>query len=74
MQTQRRSVLKKLFASLAGIAGVSLAAKAMGNPVPEKEVFDVQYEQDIPLFSQATKFGGMVFIAGQGAHFAGNDH
>ena len=72
MQTQRRSVLKKLFASLAGIAGVSLAGKAMGNPVPEKEVFDVQYEQDVPLFSSVTKFGGMVFIAGKGAHFAGD--
>ena len=72
MQTQRRSVLKKLFASLAGIAGVSVAAKAMGDPAPEKEVFDVQNQQDIPLFSQATKFAGMVFIAGQGAHFAGD--
>jgi len=72
MQTQRRSVLKKLFASLAGIAGVSVAAKAMGDPVPEKEVFDVQYDQDVPLFSQSTKFAGMVFIAGQGAHFAGD--
>ena len=72
MQTQRRSVLKKLFASLAGIAGLSVAAKAMGDPVPEKEVFDVQYDQDVPLFSQSTKFAGMVFIAGQGAHFAGD--
>jgi len=44
----------------------------MGDPVPEKEVFDVQYDQDVPLFSQSTKFAGMVFIAGQGAHFAGD--
>ena len=72
MQSQRRSVLKKLFASIAGIAGVSLAAKAMGEPEPQKEVFNVQYDQDIPLFSGATKFAGMVFIAGKGAHFAGD--
>ena len=72
MQSQRRSVLKKLFASIAGIAGVSLAAKAMGDPVPQKEVFNVQYDQDIPLFSGATKFAGMVFIAGKGAHFEGD--
>jgi len=72
MQSQRRSVLKKLFASIAGIAGVSLAAKAMGEPEPQKEVFNVQYEQDIPLFSGATKFAGMVFIAGKGAHFEGD--
>ena len=72
MQSQRRSVLKKLFASIAGIAGVSLAAKAMGDPVPQKEVFNVQYDQDSPLFSGATKYAGMVFIAGKGAHFEGD--
>ena len=72
MQTKRRSVLKKLFASLAGIAGVGMAAKANTNSSEEKEVFNVVYDQEIPLFSGATKFGGMVFIAGKGAHFEGD--
>ena len=72
MQTQRRSVLKKLFASLAGIAGVGLATKANTTSSNEKEVFNVVYDQDIPLFSGATTFGGMVFIAGKGAHFEGD--
>ena len=72
MQTKRRSVLKKLFASLAGIAGVGMAAKANTSSSEEKEVFNVVYDQEIPLFSGATKFGGMVFIAGKGAHFEGD--
>jgi len=72
MQTQRRSVLKKLFASLSGIIGIGLATKANTTGNNEKEVFNVVYDQDVPLFSGATKFGGMVFIAGKGAHFEGD--
>ncbi len=40
MQTQRRSVLKKLFASLAAVTGVGLASKANAaglETAPEKE-------------------------------------
>ena len=48
-----------------------MAAKAKSNPA-EKEVFNVVYDQEVPLFSGATKFGGMVFIAGKGAHFQGD--
>ena len=72
MQTKRRSVLKKLFASLAGITGAGFVAKANTTSADEKEVFNVVYDQEIPLFSGATKFGGMVFIAGKGAHFEGD--
>ena len=74
MTNQRRNALKKLFASLAGTVGLGLFAKAetTTNTSKEKEVFNVVDDQDIPLFSQVTKFNGMVFIAGQGAHFAGD--
>jgi|SRR5689334_24725728 len=72
MQTQRRSALKKVFASLLGLAGIGLTAKAKNNSSDEKEALNVVYDQEIPLFSSATKFGGMVFIAGQGAHFEGD--
>jgi enamine deaminase RidA (YjgF/YER057c/UK114 family) len=72
MQTQRRSVLKKLFASLAAVTGVGLASKANATAserAPEKEVFNVvKDEQDVPLFSGSTKYGGLIFIAGKGAH------
>ena len=74
MQTQRRSVLKKLFASLVAVTGIGVATKAKANPNPtevtnEKEVFNVVTDdQDVPLFSMSTKYGGLVFIAGIGAH------
>ncbi len=73
MQTQRRSVLKKLFASLAAVTGIGIASKASASPVadtpPQKEVFNVVTDdQDVPLFSGSTKYGGLVFIAGKGAH------
>lgn len=72
MQTQRRSVLKKLFASLVAVTGIGAAAKANPNSTEvtnEKEVFNVVTDdQDVPLFSGSTKYGGLVFIAGKGAH------
>ena len=77
MQTQRRSVLKKLFASLVAISGLGLVARARTksndeNQVAKKEVKNIVYDQDVPLFSGSTKYGGLVFIAGKGAHFAGD--
>jgi 2-iminobutanoate/2-iminopropanoate deaminase len=72
MQSQRRSVLKKIIASIAGLTGLNMAARAMDNTDNSKEVFNVVYDQEVPLFSGATKFGGMVFIAGKGAHFEGD--
>jgi 2-iminobutanoate/2-iminopropanoate deaminase len=72
MSTQRRSVLKKIMASVAGIAGIGLGAKAMGTAKPEKETNSITYDQDVPLFAGSTKFNGLVFIAGKGAHFDGD--
>src|SRR3954468_1303581 len=72
MKTQRRTALKKLFASLLGVTGLGLAAKASTNFNDEKEVQNVVYDQDVPLFSSSTKLGNLVFIAGQGAHFEGD--
>jgi len=74
MQTQRRSALKKIFTSVAGTIGLGFLAKAEqpGQPKNEKEVFNTQFDQGVPLFSGATKFNGMIFIAGKGAHFEGD--
>ena len=72
MQTQRRSFLGKLFASLAAVTGIGLTAKAENNPTEKKEVFNVVTDQEVPLFSGSTKYGGLVFIAGKGAHFKGD--
>ena len=73
MQTQRRSVLKKLFASLVAVTGLSAVAKAKtisAEENPVKEANNIVYDQEVPLFSGHTKYGGLVFIAGQGAHVA----
>lgn len=72
MISQRRSVLKKIAASLAGITGLGLAAKAGTHANNEKVAGNIIYDQDIPLFSGHTKFGGLVYIAGKGAHFDGD--
>lgn len=72
MTTQRRTALKKIFTSLAGVMGLGLAAKATTNSVDEKEARNVVYYQDVPLFSGHTKLGNLVFIAGKGAHFEGD--
>ena len=70
---KRRSVLKKILASVAGLSvlGISknaAAAAPAAAPTDEKIVGDVITFQQIPLFSSSTKLGNMVFIAGVGAH------
>jgi 2-iminobutanoate/2-iminopropanoate deaminase len=74
MSAQRRNALKKLLAVVAGTVGIkSLAnAETAQGAAGEKEVFNVVEEQQVPLFSGATKFNGLVFIAGKGAHFQGD--
>jgi enamine deaminase RidA (YjgF/YER057c/UK114 family) len=70
MKTERRSALKKMFASVVGITGLGLAANAKTNTAEEKEAGSITNFQDVPLFSGHTKFGNLVFIAGKGAHVA----
>ena len=70
MQTQRRSFLGKLFASLAAVTGIGLTAKAENNTTGKKEVFNIVTDEEVSLFSGSTKYGGLVFIAGKGAHVA----
>jgi len=86
MTTQRRNALKKLFATVAGFVGAGVLVKAepltspaTARPVPaaqpgssEKEVFNVVNDQEVPLFAGSTKYNGMIFIAGKGAHFEGD--
>ena len=72
MQTERRSLLKKLAASFVGLVGFGLASKANTNSKPEKEVFNIVNDQDVPLFSGSTRYGGLIFIAGKGYHKEGD--
>lgn len=70
MKTERRSVIKKMFASVVGLTGLGIAANAKANSNLEKEANNITTFQDVPLFSGHTKFGNMVFISGKGAHVA----
>lgn len=72
MKTQRRTVLKKLFASMAGLTGIAMASNAAENSLQEKEVNDVVDFQDVPLFSTSIKLGNLVFISGRGARLEGD--
>ena len=70
MKTERRSVIKKMVASVVGLTGLGIAANAKANSNMEKEANNITTFQDVPLFSGNTKFGNLVFIAGKGAHVA----
>ncbi len=70
MEKQRRSLFKKLIGSFVAVTGFSALSKA--NNLEEKTALNIVKEQDVPLFSGATKLNNMVFIAGKGAHFNGD--
>jgi 2-iminobutanoate/2-iminopropanoate deaminase len=74
MKTNRRTIFKSI---LAGAAGLFSASLASANPMKEEgnddiKTGDVIMDQDIPLFSSSQTYGGLVYIAGIGAHFAGD--
>jgi 2-iminobutanoate/2-iminopropanoate deaminase len=69
MKTERRTALKKMFASVLGLTGIGLAASAKAIPA-EKEANSITNFQNAPLFSGNTKYGNLVFVAGKGAHVA----
>lgn len=68
MKTERRSVLKKLFASIGGLMGLGLTTHANTDGSVEKKAGNVTNFQGVPLFAGSTTLGNMVFIAGKGAH------
>ncbi|MBM3442404.1 MAG: RidA family protein [Bacteroidetes bacterium] len=74
MNTQpRRSAFQRLFATLLGATGITAAAKAVESAASEEKVCrSIQTDQEIPLFSGSTTYGGLIFIAGKGAHFEGD--
>lgn len=67
---ERRSIVKKMLASVAGLSVFGLAKAAPAQAAEEKEVNNVTMQDDVPLFSGSTKLGNMIFIAGKGAHVA----
>jgi|SRR5450432_1689160 2-iminobutanoate/2-iminopropanoate deaminase len=73
MKTERRSILKKLTLSVLGFAGFRSLAKAETISEDKMKIASgVIMDQEVPLFSSFTKLGNLVFIAGKGAHYAGD--
>jgi len=68
----RRSLFKKITLGLSGMLGLTAAKASGSDAVPEKTVFGVVTDQEIPLFSSAVVHNGLVYIAGKGAHFEGD--
>ena len=68
MQTQRRTVLKKFLASLVGVTGLGLVAKASSADDDEQQTLNVVTDEEVPLFSSVVKHGKLVYVAGIGAH------
>jgi 2-iminobutanoate/2-iminopropanoate deaminase len=60
--------------SASGTSSTSFAAApgTANTSAPQKEVSGIVYDQEVPMFSNSTKLGNLVFIAGKGAHFAGD--
>ena len=69
MKTDRRSAFKKIAATLTGLLGFTALQAGTSESATAT---DVVMDQDVPLFSGSTTFGNLVFIAGKGAHFAGD--
>jgi 2-iminobutanoate/2-iminopropanoate deaminase len=67
---ERRSIVKKMLASVAGLSVFGLAKASNVQSADEKEVNNITTQDDVPLFSGSTKLGNMIFVAGKGAHTA----
>ena len=71
-QRNRRSFVKKVGAFL-GTFGVGAAAGAEAAPRPSlKRTGEVVRHDDVPLFSGHVVHGGLVYVAGKGAHDRGD--
>jgi enamine deaminase RidA (YjgF/YER057c/UK114 family) len=76
-KSNRRSFLKRapaLVGAGAGVAALEAArpARAQDKPVKKVHWSDGKRPEKTPLFSGVTSYGGLVFVAGIGAHFEGD--
>ncbi|QJW90002.1 RidA family protein [Spirosoma taeanense] len=71
MKAERRSILKRLFASVVGVTGLRVATAGTVVETGRVDRSD-DLQQDVPLYSGSTRLGNLVFIQGIGAHFEGD--
>jgi 2-iminobutanoate/2-iminopropanoate deaminase len=71
--TKRRTFLAGASAALGVTAAASAStAQETGKPVKKVHWQDGKPPEKTPLFSSVVSYGGLVFIAGVGAHFEGD--
>lgn len=70
MKVERRTVLRNLFTSFIGLAGLKLSSEAAELKSEPEVKSIVKDHQDEPLFAGSSRFGNLVFIAGTGADAA----
>ena len=70
--TKRRTFLAGASAALGATAAAKTVRAADDKPVKKVHWKDGKRPEKTPLFSGVTSYGGLVFIAGVGAHFEGD--
>ncbi len=68
MKTKRRSVIKKMLTSFAGLTGLAFAFNAKAYSNESRESLNITSFKDIPLYSGSTRYGNFLFVSGTGAH------
>ncbi len=74
MKSDRRSIFKKLFMGATGIFGLSAVNASPSKTEADDDIVtnNVTYDDQVPLFSGSQTYGGLVYVAGKGAHFEGD--
>lgn len=67
MKSTRRSVITRLFSTIAGVAGFNLVARAEGNSEVIPGLFNSGNFQNVTLYPGSIRYGNLVFVSGTGA-------
>ena len=67
MNSTRRSVITRLFSTIAGLAGYSLVAQSQTPLKNDAQLLSTGASQDVTLYPGSIRYGNMVFVSGTGA-------
>lgn len=67
MNSTRRSVITRLFSTIAGLAGYSLVAQSQTPLKNDAQLLSTGASPDVTLYPGSIRYGNMVFVSGTGA-------
>ena len=67
MNSIRRSVITRLFSTIAGLAGYSLVAQSQTSLKNDAQLLSTGASPDVTLYPGSIRYGNMVFVSGTGA-------